>query len=439
MKKLFRALLPVAILALGIAVMIGLVMSKPKARKAERAELGTLVEASPVEPERRTIEVRAHGTVVPARQVVLSPEVSGRVTWMSSELVPGGRFTAGDTMVRIDARDYSLAVEQQYAQVDQAATALEIEKGRKKIAEREWELLGDSKDKQGAALALRDPQLRTAEVALRSAESALERARMNVGRTKVSAPFNGLVQTRAVDIGQLVGPSSPLVTLVGTDAFWVQLSIPVDRLAWIDIPEVRGATEGSPARVWRQIGDQRIEREGRVIRLMGDLDPLGRMAKVLVEIDDPLGLSTPARTAVGEGAQPPAPGLPLLLGAFVEVAIDGREVDHVVEIPREALRHGDNVYLVDSEKVSWPESLSGLLFWADSGDRKSLLTLDRMETRPVQVLWRMPDTVLVNRGLEAGDVVITSPVPAPIDGMKVRIAPPSPTRSGGDEQASVVP
>jgi RND family efflux transporter MFP subunit len=439
MKKILKALLPIVALGLGIAVMVGFIATKPKAEKAARVDLGALVEAQSVERSRRLVKVKTHGTVVPSRQVIISPEVNGRVVWMNPELVPGGRFAKGEKIVRVDARDYSLAADQQYAMVDQASTALQVEKGRKKIAVRECELMGGEAACKKGSLALRDPQMRTAEVALKSAESGLKRARLNVGRALLKAPFNALVQARAVDIGQLVGPASPLVTLVGTDSFWVQLSIPVDRLAWIDIPGIRGAKKGSRALVYREIGNERIERTGEVIRLLGDLDPLGRMARVLVEIKDPLGLDSKAKTAVGEGQPEASPGLPLLIGAFVQVEIDGREIDGVVEVPREALRNGDTVYVIANERIALPPALSDVLFWADPADVPSLLTLQTMAIREVNVVWRKPDSVLVNEGLESGDQIIVSPVPSAIEGMKVRTLDILGEAPASDKQAAVVP
>ena len=72
----------------------------------------------------------------------MSSEVGGRVVWMTDKLIPGNRLRAGDMLVRIDVRDYSLALEQQAAQVDRAQTELQLEQSRKQIAEREWQLMG---------------------------------------------------------------------------------------------------------------------------------------------------------------------------------------------------------------------------------------------------------------------------------------------------------
>jgi multidrug efflux pump subunit AcrA (membrane-fusion protein) len=397
-RTILRVAVVAGVLLLGVVVMVGLVKSKPEAKKVDSGQKAAPVEVATVKLASHKARVPASGVVVPSRQVLLAAEVGGRVVQMHRDLVPGGRLPRGTQLLRIDARDYKLAVDQQYAQVDRAQTELELEKGRKRIAEREWELLGKSPTApsgggaagggaagEGGNLALREPQLRTAEAAVKAAASGLERARLAVGKAALSVPFNALVQSRSVDIGQLVAPGAPLATLVGTDTFWVQVSVPVGRLAWIDVPGLGGAATGSPAVIRQRTGEGEIVRRGTVIRLLGDLDPAGRMARLLIEIDDPLGLSA--------GAEQPA--IPLLIGAYVDVEIEGRELVQVAELPREALREGDAVYLVGPE--------------------------DELEIRPVEVVWRQRDRVLVGKGLAAGDRVVLSPLPAPLARMKLKV------------------
>ena len=81
-------------------------------------------------------------------------------------------------------------------------------------------------------------------------------------------------------MGSQAMPQSDLGTLVGTDAYWVKVSIPVDRLQWVSVP-------GSPATI---ISNGGTARKGRVIKLLGDLEEKGRMARLLVEVRDPLAL-----------------------------------------------------------------------------------------------------------------------------------------------------
>ncbi len=190
---------------------------------------------------------------------------------------------------------------------------------------------------------------------------------------------------RSVELGQLVGPTARLATLVGTDHFWVQVSLPFESLSAVRVPGVNAAV-GSAARVVQTVGAGTVERAGTVVRLLSDLDPAGRMARVLVEIDDPLGLARP----------PEERGLPMLLGASVQVEIDAGVLPSAFEVPRVALREGDVVWLVGAD--------------------------GRLAVRPVRVAWREREAVLVGEGLAAGDRVISSPVPSAVAGMALRVA-----------------
>jgi len=415
LQLFLRAVLVIAVLVLGIVSMAYFVKTRAQPKKVSRQNTGALVEVVTVYPRRQDLTISAHGQVIPAQQVAIIAEVGGRVVWINDELVPGGRIHQGQNLIRVDARDYNLAVEQQLAQVESALTALEIERSQKQIAEREWQLLKDQAPKNN--LALREPQLRSAQAALKAAKSGLGRSQLSVNRTTVRAPFNGIVYSKSVDLGQLVGPQAPIATLVGTDAFWVQVSVSVDRLQWMSIPDVAGASQGSPATVIQTVGNVTIRRPGRVIQLLGDLDPAGRMARILVEIPHPLDMAadeSAATTSAGTAAEETKnPELPLLLGAYVQVDIQGAEMDGVIEVPREAVHGGDHVYVYNDG------------------------TLD---IREIDIVWRRAETVLVSRGLAAGDEVIISPLGAPVQGMILRTKTVTDNKSAtADQPAPVTP
>lgn len=382
--RVIAILIPALICVGGIAFAAVLVLTRPEAERTDRESNGLPVRVQPLAPSTEPIAVVAQGQVIAARLVVMQPELSGRVIWMNDDLVPGGRLAAGATLVRIDARDYRSALEVQRAQLENNRLQISQEESRRVIAEREWALLGsDSRvaSDQGRELALREPHLRSARASLRAAESGVQRARDNVSRTSVSAPFDAIVQSENVDLGQVVGPQSQIATLVGTEHFWVRVAVPMDQLRWVRVPN--GDTPGSSVTISQQIGEnETIERTGRVIRLLGDLDPMGRMARVLVEIDDPLGLER------DDG------GLPILLGAFVNVTIDAGSLDDVYRIPRDALHAGDTVYL----------------FFGGT-----------LQMREVDIVWREVDTVLV-RGLEPRDELVMSRLATPIEGTTLRRA-----------------
>lgn len=430
MSRPVRALISVAVIFGGIGTCQYMVKTKPVAKKVESKVEGVAVEVVTVGATTSSVRVRARGTVMPARQVVLGTEVGGKVIKISEELQPGGKFLKGDIIARIDPSDYRIAVEQSYAMVDSAQAQLSIEESRKAVATREWDMFGGKTKATGnKQLALREPQMRSATTQLKSARSGLKRARLGVERTLLRAPFDGMVQARNVELGQIVGPGAPLLNYVGTHNYWVQVSLPVERLAWISVPGIGGQVAGSPVNISHQIGHERIEREGRVLRLLGEVDPAGRMARVLIEVSDPLGMVAAKAANASEGTEvtksespiESSSSLPLLLGTYVEVDIEGRDADNVVELDRSALRGGDTVYVMKPDNT--------------------------LEKRKVEVLWRRENIVLVSAGVKSGEKIVVSPLASAVDGMKLRLpaehskatTPATPDATSKDKQKGKKP
>jgi len=189
-----------------------------------------------------------------------------------------------------------------------------------------------------------------------------------------------MVRSKSVDLGSQVTPQEPLAELVGTDAYRIQASIPIDRLEWIQIPNQAGDS-GSKVRI---IYSQGHERAGMVTRLMGDLATQGRMARILVEVKDPLDLIASRQDRA-----------PLLIGDYVRVEIQGRKLDRVFQIPRTALRDNSHVWI--------------------AGDNQTL------KIRKVRPVWRDADIVLLKDGLEPGERLIVSDLPAAVEGMAVKV------------------
>lgn len=384
-----HVVLPLFVLLIGIAGMRMLIAAKPEPPRREGVKIAPLVEvvrAAPATGQRAV--VHGMGTVQPARIMVLTPEVSGRVTEHHGALEPSGRLRAGDVAVQIDDRDYKLAVTRERAMVTRAKAEEALESGRKAIAEQEWTAmeaqLGSVTSAKGRQLALRAPQGRAVTANVTAARAALSKARLALDRTAIVAPFDAFVQTETVEIGQWVGPGTPLATLVGTDHFWVEVSVPVAQLSWLGMD---GTSEAQPKAqiVQRLGGEATIERSGRVVRVLDQLDPLGRMARLLVEVDDPLGLSSS-----GGGAH-----RALRIGAYVEVSIQGKAFGSGTTIPRDAVRDGGKLWVVAQDST--------------------------VEVRSVDVRWKERDRVVVGAGLVTGDQVIISALSAASTGMLVRV------------------
>lgn len=393
---LVRAIIALAILAIGLGATAWMMKHKITPERTPAEEEVVPVAVSELQHSTEVVKVNAQGTVTPARQIEMRSEVSGRIVEMSSKLIPGGYFPRGAMMARIDSRDYEARVAASKDMVAQATLRLEQEKARQSVARQEWELLESTipADQANRDLALRIPQIRSAEAALAAAESGLAKAELDLERCTLTAPFNAQVIRENVDLGQVVNPQAEVATLAGTDRSWVQVSVPVEYLSWIDIPAAGG--KGSPATILQKTGAGNITREGRIIRLLGDLDPAGRLARLLVSIDDPLNRRN-------DSSQ-----LPLLLNSYVTVEITGKTMEQVLVIPRSAIRDLDGAATVDGR------NREGI--WLMDSD-------DRLRIEPVEVAWRTRDSVFIANGLPDGARLVISSIPTPVQGMKLSTKP----------------
>lgn len=388
-RRIFNMLLCLVILGAGIAGASYLNKTAPKAMRKKPPRMDPLVRVESVQRTTEHAIVRAMGTVIPAMEMVLKPRVSGEVISTHPEFTEGGYLRKGTKVLQIDPRDYELAVAQRQSRVANAKYALKLELGHQEVAQREWELLKGNKPVKPAdlELALRKPHLAKVRADLAAAEAELEQAKLDLDRTAVRVPFNAIVRSTKVEVGSQVSPQEALAELVGADEYWIQASIPVDRLKWIRIPR-RAGDSGSEARVIYGNGaDGTSERTGRVFKLLGDLAEDGRMARVLVSVKDPLDISAKKSNYS-----------PLLIGEYVRVEIRGLEIKDVFKIPRTALR--------DNSKI-----------WIAGDD-------DTLQIRSVEVAWRGPEFVLVRDGLKDQERLILSDLATPVAGMGIRIGPP---------------
>ena len=376
-----RLALPVA-LALGAGVLAGLLLvTAPETERQGGEPPAAVVGVVPLAPSSWARRVEAFGSVVPSQEVTLAPEVDGPVLEIHPELEPGGVLRTGELLLRIDPSEYELAVASATAALEEAEAALDIERGRQVVAKREWELFGSELPDAEVSreLALRRPQLRQAEARIASARSALDRARLDLARTVLRVPFDALVVSETVEVGQRVGPQTPVVELAGVDTFWVRASLPLAQLPAV----LEAAEEGGEARVVLSPGlGGRVERGARLVRQLGRVEPEGRMAQVVVAVDDPLGL---------EGG----PVLPL--GSYARVVLDAGTLRDVVVLPRQGLRENDQVWLADAD--------------------------DRLVVRDVEVLWRQGDELAVGDVFAPTDRLVVSPLTTPVPGMALRPRP----------------
>jgi len=382
-RPVLRTLLPIIVVICAVALAFWLIKTGPKAKPRVKERNAVMVDVRPVAFGRQETTVQVMGTVVPKRQVVLKPQVEGQVIGISPKMIPGGRFAKGEQLFEIDPSDYRLAVQQLASEVARAEADLQIELGRQRVAEKEYQLLGSEVSPEEKALMLREPQRDNLRAILAGARARLEQARLDLERTVIRAPFNAVVIARAVDLGASVSPGTELATLVDSDSYWIEAPVPSSQLQWIDTGR-HGETGGSPARVFDSVawGAARF-RPGQVIGMTATVEEQGRMAGLLVEIPDPLALKN-------NTADRPE----LLLGRYVRLEIQGAALPHAAVIDRDLVRDGDRVWIMDAQ--------------------------DKLDIRPIEIAFRGQDNVLVTGGIVDGELLVTSNLPSPVQGMSLR-------------------
>jgi RND family efflux transporter MFP subunit len=383
-------MLPFLILGAAALVVLLLFSARRTPEDPIQHDTAPLVRVIVAEPTSYRFSVTAHGSVSPRAQSDLIPQVSGEVVWISPSLAAGGFFESGDVLARVDPADYRVDRETARAEVARA----ESEQGRaKKEHDRQRRLVKSSVASE-SRIDDAENAFRVAEASLQEARARLERAERDLTRTELTAPYRGRVRSEQVDVGQFVTRGAPIAKLYAVDYAEVRLPIPDRELAYLDVPlvpriaDVADAppTPGSRVMLNAEFAGQLHDWEGLLVRTEAELDPHTRMVHLVARVSDPYGLESgleSERTA------------PLAVGLFVEAEIEGRAVDQVFVIPRDALRDGDQVWIVDAE--------------------------NQIHLRNVEILRTERENLILGAGLTKGDRVCISPLEAAVEGMRVRV------------------
>ncbi len=374
---------PVMLIGLGILAAMYLLKTSPQARPRPAKKNRAMVETMVVDQQVHQTSIEAMGVVQAARQIEMRAQVSGQVVTLGPHFLPGGHFAKGELLLQLDAKDYQLNLEQQAQAVAVAENNLAIEEGQQVVVRKEFKLLGESVTAAEKQLILRQPQLRTLKAQLAQARVQLRQAQLNLARTSLQAPFNGIVRERGVNVGSWATTTTSLATLVGSDQYWVEVSVPEEQLPFLTFASGKG-THSSQAQIYNPAAwAENKFRQGRVLRLLPALESQGRMARVLIEVTDPLAL------------QPENQGQPgLLIDSFVRVVIQGRDIPNAILLPREYLRGGNQVWVYGRQ--------------------------DQLEFRRVTVAFRSRAAVLITAGLKSGEEIVVSDISTPVEGLGLK-------------------
>ncbi|MEO1527184.1 MAG: HlyD family efflux transporter periplasmic adaptor subunit [Planctomycetota bacterium] len=411
---------------------------KPPVRKSVPVEVVQAV------PHTGKLDISAYGVVIPFREVEISTRVGGEVVFKSESLSPGHTVDEGDLLLQIEDSDYKLEVsrlEQQLAVADvelerlkvdvlNAERLLKINRRVVSLRQRELDRLDQLQRQQATSAAESDAaqlafltasqDVTTQENLIRSFETQakalertkdlaklqLQRANLDLQRTRIVAPFSGVVIANHVEQNAVVAPGTRLATLEDTASVEVRCNLRSD-----DIPFLRTAgtplenaydLPAVPVTVEYDRGGQTYAWNGVLSRQDGlGLDQATRTLPVRIHVDNP------TQKIIGEVGDSSDDGdsLALVRGMFVKVVLHCEPTRMLAKIPETVLRPGKQVWLMRDEKLE-------------------MQTIRIARIQDGNAFIDMTDSAL-----QVGDRIVSSPVPNARNGLPISILSSNPKRN----------
>ena len=359
---------------------------RPQPKVAIPSAVLPTVDVFTVQPESVRLKILTQGTVQPRVETTLNSEVSGKIIKVSENFKTGALFQKGEVLVQIDPSDYITQLVNVQAELARAELNLAQETAQARQAREDWEALGQA---EADPLVRREPQLAEAQATVEAAIAGIKQVEKDLERTAITAPYDGLILNKYVDIGGFLtaGSSSPVADIYAIDYAEVRLPITMRELALLGLPQVfndnaTSKADKPPVTVTADYGEYSYSWQGWIDRAEGAIDTTSRLAHIVARIANPYG-------KLKQAERPP-----LRIGQFVEASILGKTVDQAFVIPRSALREGNYVLIADPD--------------------------DRLYQRAVKVIQSNDETAIVNDGLNTGDRICLDRIAFFIPGMAIQ-------------------
>ena len=382
-----RVLLPIAILV-GCVLFAGfLYMTPAQVSETSPEVVPVSVRVAQVELASVRLIVESQGKVQAAQLANLSAPVAGPIEWISPSMQAGGYVEAGQVLLRLETSDYETARARSRAAMQQAqAEANHADTDLERMKELAKQRLASDSQLQDA---IRKPDVNAARLA--DALASFRQAELDLERTEIKAPFNAIIETREVELGQYVNRAQSVAILYGADEVEVRLPLAIRQLGYLDIPlGTRGELVGNAApevTLTGFYGGEEHHWQGKLVRTEATIDPNSNTVQTIIRVQQPVAGDTKL-------SRLSAQQIPLPIGLFVQANIVGKEAEDMIALPRSVIRNNSQVLVVDAE--------------------------NKMYFRDVEIFRLEEDRVLISGGLLAGEYICTSPIQAVVNGMSVQ-------------------
>lgn len=381
-----RWVFPFVALAIGVVGFKAINALANEQEKKALVDTRPTVQVEPVSANDHQVVINSYGEVKPLENTQLSAQVSGEVLSWHPSFVAGGVVARGETLFSIEKDNYEAAVLVAEAELARAQAGLIEEQAQAKVAEDEAKRFPS---KARTDLFLRKPQVLSAQANVKSAQAALKRAQRDLENCDVKAPYDALIVSRNVGVGQYVTMGSQVAELNNIET--AEVIIPIAGFDSVFLPErIKGITA-----TVIQKGLNSFTREGVIDRDLGIVDNETRMSSLVVRIEDPYGLKN----------KQPA----IKFGSYVQVNFAGTTLNNIYRLPQ-ALVNNQTVWVV--------------------GENQTL------EPRKVTVIREEGEYFYISSGLKADDKLVVTLPEYPQKGMEVKIAGAQPAPESSDVSTS---
>lgn len=388
-----------------IFIIFALKALKPKTEKEDIPKPPLMVRVVEATHKEQVVFSTFQGEVRAKTDIELVTQVTGKVTWVSDKFIEGGEFKAGETLLKIDDADYQVALKSAKASLASAQVDLDIEVAQAATSKREWLELQGRPIEEANPLRLNKPQIDRAKARLDAAKAELAAARLNYERTNISAPFDGRIMSKSAELGQFMPRGASIGRVFATQTMEVRIPMTDVQISELGLSLGYSAaasdTQGLPATVSMLFGTEQRLWQGFVRSVDASIDSSTRLLFATVVVENPF-------------EQHGGNTVPLVPGLFVDVQLSSTNKLAGLEVPRTALRNGNQVYVFNNEEL---------------------------EFKNVKTVYTSRDMVILSEDqgsqLALGDLVITSPVPGAYKGMPIKL--PQAEKNTEDSQPTVAP
>jgi len=280
--------------------------------------------------ETKSLTVRSKGIVQAKVQLDIVSQVNGLVIEVADPLGSGVSFETGTVLVKLEDSDYSNNLILARSKVARAFKDLAIEKSKAKLAAKEWR---DTGDKEANDLFLRKPHLVAMRAELESLKAQARQAEIELSRTVIVAPFDGIVNKMHTNVGQYVTVGTPLLTVFDSSIYHVRLPITSRQMRKLNLTGNDLSTNELQDIVVRFNGNfagKAQNLNGRLLRLEADINATSRFYYLVAEIES-------------------EPNTPIVLGSLLNAEFQGRPFSNLVKLPTSALLEGTYLQTVSSQ------------------------------------------------------------------------------------------